>query len=247
MKCPRCQQENPLQAKFCLACGAPVGVVAVTGRSHADLRAEIESLKRSLSEASEQQTATSEILRVISSSLTDTQPAFDTIAATALRLCNAKLCTVFRFDGKLIHLVALHQVSTEGAAAYRDVRGVADRNRVLESPAIVIDVVVHDEGGFAGIDDRAVGEVGPVLLVSVMPRKGNSAHVIPSVDYWSLLWTRADLGRRAQCTDASPATASPGDWVTVRNGGLAAGRGDALAIASWGMPAGRLTSVISCS
>ena len=120
MKCPRCQQENPLQAKFCLACGAPVGVVAVTGRSHADLRAEIESLKRSLSEASEQQTATSEILRVISSSLTDTQPAFDTIAATALRLCNAKLCTVFRFDGKLIHLVALHQVSTEGAAAYRD-------------------------------------------------------------------------------------------------------------------------------
>src|SRR5215470_12227481 len=73
-----------------------------------------------VSESLEQQTATSEILRVISSSPTDTQPVFETIAATALRLCNAKLCTVFKFDGKLIHLVALHQVSTEGAAAYRD-------------------------------------------------------------------------------------------------------------------------------
>src|SRR5262249_8782387 len=82
--------------------------------------ATIRDLEKRLAEAQEQQTATSEILRVISSSPTDPQPVFETIAATALRLCNAKLCTVFKFDGKLIHLVALHQVSTEGAAAYRD-------------------------------------------------------------------------------------------------------------------------------
>jgi signal transduction histidine kinase len=65
-------------------------------------------------------TATSQILEVISSSPTDAQPVFESIAASALRLCDAKLCTVFRFDGKLIHLVALHAVSPEGAAAYRD-------------------------------------------------------------------------------------------------------------------------------
>jgi hypothetical protein len=57
---------------------------------------------------------------VISSSPADTKPLFETIAATALGLCDAKLCTIFRFEGKLIHLVALHQVSTEGAAAYRN-------------------------------------------------------------------------------------------------------------------------------
>jgi GAF domain-containing protein/anti-sigma regulatory factor (Ser/Thr protein kinase) len=120
MKCPRCQQENPPQAKFCLGCGAPLDATAAIGGFYAELHVEHERLQRAVAEASEQQTATSEILRVISNSPTDIQPVFETIAATALRLCNAKLCTVFRFDGKLIHLVALHQVSTEGAAAYRD-------------------------------------------------------------------------------------------------------------------------------
>ncbi len=84
-----------------------------------DLEQELEARNRELAEAREQQTATSEILRVISGSPTDVQPVFESIAASALRLCDAKLCTVFRFDGKLIHLVALHHVSTEGAAAYR--------------------------------------------------------------------------------------------------------------------------------
>jgi signal transduction histidine kinase len=78
-----------------------------------------EALKRT-AEALEQHAATSEILRVISQSPTDAQPVFETIATSALRLCDAKLCTVFRFDGKLIHIVALHHVSSEGVAAYRD-------------------------------------------------------------------------------------------------------------------------------
>jgi transcriptional regulator with GAF, ATPase, and Fis domain len=55
-----------------------------------------------VSEALEQQTATSDVLRVISNSPTDVQSVFDSIAANALRLCDARLCTVFRFDGELI-------------------------------------------------------------------------------------------------------------------------------------------------
>src|SRR5262245_26939916 len=71
-------------------------------------------------EALERQTATSEILRVISSSPADVQPVFDTMAANALRLCDATLSGIFTFDGELIHLVALDQFSPEGADALRD-------------------------------------------------------------------------------------------------------------------------------
>jgi two-component system NtrC family sensor kinase len=56
-------------------------------------------------EALDQQTATAEILRVISGSPTDLQPTFDAIAASAATLCGAA-GSVFRFDGSLIHFVA---------------------------------------------------------------------------------------------------------------------------------------------
>jgi len=59
-----------------------------------------------LTEAIEQQTATSEILRVILSSPTDTQPVFDTIAANAARLCSANDAQVLRVEGELLRLVA---------------------------------------------------------------------------------------------------------------------------------------------
>jgi GAF domain-containing protein len=63
-------------------------------------------------EALEQQTATGEILRVISSSPTDIQPVFDAIASSALRLCDGVASFVFRHDGTLIHLAAFD--SAEG-------------------------------------------------------------------------------------------------------------------------------------
>ncbi len=79
----------------------------------------IELLTRELSEALEQQTATSEILRVISSSPTDIQPAFDMIVQSAARLCKAQFCHVFRFDGELMHFAASHGLTPEGVEALR--------------------------------------------------------------------------------------------------------------------------------
>jgi GAF domain-containing protein len=116
MQCPRCQQDNPSHAKFCLECGTPFGRIHEVNKP----AVAYEEVQRALSEALEQQTATAEILRVISRSPNDVQPVFDSIAASALRLCDAKLCTTFTFDGELIHLVASHHVTEEGAAAYRD-------------------------------------------------------------------------------------------------------------------------------
>jgi Double zinc ribbon len=75
MKCPRCQQENPPQAKFCLECGVPIDGATASPKWYADPQGENEGLRRSLgeahaqvSEASARATATSDILRVISSS-----------------------------------------------------------------------------------------------------------------------------------------------------------------------------------
>jgi hypothetical protein len=73
------------------------------------------AISRELTEAREQQSASSEILRVISGSPSDIRPVFDTIVASAVRLCGARMGAVFRFDGKLVHLVAHHNYTPEVA------------------------------------------------------------------------------------------------------------------------------------
>src|SRR5206468_6692208 len=70
-------------------------------------------------EALERQTATAEILRVISSSPTDVQPVFDAIAERARVLCGSRLGVTTRFDGELLHLVGYHGVSPEAEAVMR--------------------------------------------------------------------------------------------------------------------------------
>src|SRR5260370_3745329 len=70
-----------------------------------------------VSESLEQQTATAEILRAISSSPTDIQPAFDIIAESAVRLCAAQASTLTRFDGEWVRLVAEHNSSPEAVEA----------------------------------------------------------------------------------------------------------------------------------
>ena len=62
-------------------------------------------------QALERQTATSEILRVISQSPRDLQPVFDTIVQRAVRLCEARYGAVFRMDRGLVHLAAHHNIS----------------------------------------------------------------------------------------------------------------------------------------
>jgi len=74
---------------------------------------ELGARNRDLTEALEQQTATSEILRVISQSQTDVQPVFDTIVRSAVRLCDGLFSVLYRFDGELLHFVAQHNWTPE--------------------------------------------------------------------------------------------------------------------------------------
>ena len=84
---------------------------AVIAIENVRLFKELEARNSALTESLEQQTATSEILRVISSSPTDAQPVFDAIAANAARLCSANDAQVLRVEGETLRLVAAFGVS----------------------------------------------------------------------------------------------------------------------------------------
>ena len=100
---------------------------AVIAIENVRLFQELQARNRDLTEALEQQTATSEVLRVISSSPNDVQPVFDMIAQNAMRLCDAQFCAVFRFDGELIHFVGHYGLTPEGVEANR--QSVPDTGR----------------------------------------------------------------------------------------------------------------------
>src|SRR2546428_12202 len=79
-----------------------------------ELQEKDEALKQAhaqVTEALEQQTATSEILRVIASSPTNVQPVFDAIASSAFALCAAKFVAVFRLENGILDIVAMHSTS----------------------------------------------------------------------------------------------------------------------------------------
>jgi len=96
-----------------------------------------------VTEALEQQTATSEILRVISSSPTDVQPVFDTIIRSATTLCGATFGNVQRFDGEFMHLVAHYSHSPEWLASMQQLYPRRPDRTQLASRAVLSRSVVH--------------------------------------------------------------------------------------------------------
>jgi signal transduction histidine kinase len=72
----------------------------------ADLEKKLEVRTRELAEALEQQTATNEVLQVISSSSGELELVFRAMLENAIRVCDAKFGTLFRYDGKALHRAA---------------------------------------------------------------------------------------------------------------------------------------------
>ena len=81
---------------------------AVIAIENARLLNELRQRTDDLSEALEQQTATSEVLRVISSSPGELEPVFSTMLENAVRLCDSKFGNIYRWDGEALHLLAAH-------------------------------------------------------------------------------------------------------------------------------------------
>jgi transcriptional regulator with GAF, ATPase, and Fis domain len=100
---PRSRRAKKTKAK------APVEHVR---KSNADLQ-------KQLAEALERQAATSEVLRLISSSPSELQPVFDAILSNATRLCEAKFGDLYLRDGDAFRMAATHDSPSAYAAARR--------------------------------------------------------------------------------------------------------------------------------
>jgi len=95
-------------------------------------------------ETLEQQTATSEILRVIAQSPTDVQPVLDVIAEYSVKLCDGIFSGVYRTDGTMIDEVATYNYTSEALAVASDsYPAPLSRDTSLSSRAVLDRVVVH--------------------------------------------------------------------------------------------------------
>jgi GAF domain-containing protein len=105
---------------------------------------EVQARTRELTESLEQQTATSEVLQVISSSPGELEPVFQAMLANATRICGAKFGTLFRYDGNVLHLAAqfgtppaLVEFQRKRGPFRPETRGTGILGRVVRTKAVV--------------------------------------------------------------------------------------------------------------
>lgn len=141
--------------------------------SHVEAEQKIAALTAEIKESSEQQAATAEVLRTISSSPNSAQPVFDMIARRAKQLCDGQFCAVFRFDGALIHLVAHHGISAEGAIAYErgfpmPPSGVNAISRAIEGRCVAHIPDVEADAGYGSLSVARAVTFRSIVAVPMM-------------------------------------------------------------------------------
>ena len=136
-------------------------------------------LFQELTEALEQQTATSEILGVIASSPTSIQPVLDVVAANAARLCGATDAVIYRVDGEVIYPAAVFgsmPPAPKGTSINRRTplcRAIVDRQTVH-----VADLLAEVDNEFP--DSKAIQQVTGTRtsLATPLLREGTSIGAI---------------------------------------------------------------------
>ena len=150
---------------------------AVIAIENTRLLNELRQRTTDLTESLEQQTATADVLRVISSSPGNLEPVFEAMLENAARVCDAKSGNIFRWDGGLYHHVAAHNApvafaeTRRGGVAYRP-DPVTPLGRVLASKSVVhIADLAGDEAYLEARHPRVVQavELGGVHTALVVP------------------------------------------------------------------------------
>ena len=129
---------------------------------------------RELTESLEQQTATSEVLQVISSSPGDLHPVFAAMLEKAVRICDAKFGNIYRWDGEAFHLVATHNTPPAFAEARTrsPMRPTSDNllSRMVETKAAIHLADVAERRGLEQSEEYATAvELGGVRTVLAVP------------------------------------------------------------------------------
>ena len=122
-----------------------------TNSSVADLQNQVSALTRQLAEAREQQTATADVLRVISSSAGDLQPVFAAMLENAVRICGASFGSMLLFEGEQLRRVAMHnapasyvEYAAQKPVIHYSVSGVITRLRDTKRPEHTRDLLAED-------------------------------------------------------------------------------------------------------
>jgi signal transduction histidine kinase/CheY-like chemotaxis protein len=156
-------------------------LLAEKARAAENLEREVEQRTRELSKALEQQTATAEILRVISTSPTDAQPVFETIVKNAVSLSGSLFANVFRFDGELLHFVTSHNVGPDYLELLKSKYPMrADASQVSGRVILTESIVrLHNVLTDSDYDQRFPAAMGWRRMLGVpMLREGNPIGVI---------------------------------------------------------------------
>ena len=144
--------------------------------SVAKLKQTIAAQAQELRQAAEQQAATSEILRIISSSPTDVQRVFDIIVSNAAQLCEGSGASVVRFDGDLLYLVAQYNVSAEVREAMQRMFPRHPTRELALERAVLDSAVIHVPDAHRDVQHRrdlAVLTGVEAILVSPLLRDGH--------------------------------------------------------------------------
>jgi GAF domain-containing protein len=116
---------------------------AVIAIENARLLKELRQRTDDLAESLQQQTATSEVLKVIASSFSDLKPVFETIGQRAEKLCDAEISVISMVDGELIHLVSVDGITEQGIEAVRRAYPMRRDGETLTARAIRSATICH--------------------------------------------------------------------------------------------------------